>query len=435
MSWRRIALIALAGALAGCFNSFSPPRRNNVVVVSLDTLRADHLSTYGYGRPTSPHVDALAQAGVVFELAISQAASTLPSHRSLFQSRFASHTGADVPTLAEVLQRNGYGTAAFTGGGNVSARLGFARGFDTYREDGLRFVDIFPAFEAWLGRLQGAPFFAFLHSYDIHLPYDPPAPYDTMFLPDYEGPVTGKSTLEICRKLRRLFEQEYFRGDVPLTESDRRKIVALYDGAIRHVDGFIGRVVALLEERGLLEHTVLVLVSDHGEEFWDHGSVLHSHTLYQELVHVPLIWRLPGARFGGRRVPALVRNMDVAPTILDLLAISAPSTFQGRSLLSLMRGEAAPVVVGIAEMEKARMIIDPPWKLVLESGGERRLFHLAADPGEHRDLSGQEPARTAAMRLTLGKALASGMTEVRELAPEDADPALKERLRALGYVE
>jgi arylsulfatase A-like enzyme len=429
----RVALVALAAALAGC--SRPGPRRHNVVLVSLDTLRADHVGAYGYSRPTSPHIDALARAGVVFDLAISQAVSTHPSHRSLFQSRYASHTGDNFPMLAEVLRGRGYRTAAFTGGGNVSARLGFARGFEIYREDGTRFVETFPAFEAWLAQQRDAPFFAFLHTYDVHLPYDPPAPYDTMFLPDYKGPVTGKETLTICRKLRHLLEYEHFEGEVPLTDGDRRKVVALYDGAIRYLDGFIGRLVALLEQRRLLDHTVLVLLSDHGEEFWDHGSVLHSHTLYQELLHVPLIWRLPGGQFAGRRVPALIRNMDVAPTILDLVGISPQPTFQGRSLFPLMRGDATAAMSGIAEMQTARTLLDPPWKLVLEDGDQARLFHLTADPGEHRDLAKQEPARTAAMRLALGKALASGTAEVRELVPGTTDEALKERLRALGYVE
>ncbi|MGY8804928.1 MAG: sulfatase-like hydrolase/transferase, partial [bacterium] len=197
----------------------------NLVMIGLDTLRADHVGLYGYERPTTPNLDRFAEASVVFERTYSQASSTRPSHQSMFQSRPPSAAAANYLALAEVLLENGFRTAAFTGGGNISSRLGFARGFERYEERDTGLAGTLPMAAAWLREHRDERFFLFLHTYDIHLPYDPPEPYASMFSENYEGVVTGAETRSLLRRVRELdgFEGKSF----DLETNDRERVVAL----------------------------------------------------------------------------------------------------------------------------------------------------------------------------------------------------------------
>jgi arylsulfatase A-like enzyme len=433
----RVLLVAVPALGALACETGPPPPLRSVILISLDTLRADHLGAYGYSRPTSPRLDAFAAEGVVFERAIAQASSTRPSHRSLFQSRPASATTRDGPALAESLSLAGVRTAAFTGGGIVSARLGFERGFETWEEGSGGLAWALPRVEAWLRAHQGERFFLFLHTYDIHLPYDPPAPFDSMFLPDYRGVVRGKDTRNLLRRVRGLRVRGFDDSDAKpvLTEADRRQIVALYDGGIRYADAHLGRLFDLLGSLDLWDETAVVVFSDHGEEFWDHGSVSHSHTLFQELIHVPLIFRAPA--LSPRRIPSVVPLLDIAPTLLDLLGLPIPVGFTGRSLLPLMTGVETQARAFPAEQRALKAWIDPPWKLVIdEDGGEPLLFHLTDDPQERQSRTREEPERVAALQARLREALPEvGTDGVFELEPGEKSPELLERLRQLGYVE
>ena len=421
----------------GCRSEVSPPR--SVILISLDTLRADHLGAYGYARPTSPNLDALAASGVVFEMALAQASSTLPSHRSLFRSRLPSRAEAPTPTLAEVVAQNGLTTAAFTGGGNVSAAFGFDRGFETYVDDPRGFGESFDDIEIWIRTHAQDSFMLFLHTYDIHLPYDPPAPYRDQFGGDYDGPINGRRTLDALRR-ERGFKGYRNQGSEPeLAEADRARIIDLYDGGILYTDTFIERLRLLLRELDLLDETALVVFSDHGEEFWEHGSVLHSHTLYQELIHVPLIFSFPGHWAAGERIETPVQLLDVAPTVLDLLRIPIPKTFEGRSLLGLIRGEEAEPRGIASEIRNLSSRVEYPWKLIEEQRGEitvRALFNLETDPFETRDVLKE--------RRDVGERMSAGLNgEVQDGANafvpsvdfEGVEPALREQLEALGYVE
>jgi len=379
-------------------------------------------------------IDALAAGSVVFERAISQASSTLPSHRALFQSRLASRTRQGAPTLAEALRAAGFRTAAFTGGGNVSARFGFGRGFEVYDEDRGGLAASLPKARRWLREHADEPFFLFLHSYDIHLPYDPPPPFDAMFGGDYRGPVDGRSTRPLLRGVRRL-EGGSPEGAARLTAADRARIVDLYDGGIRYTDGLVAHVLGLVEALGIAGSTTVVLYSDHGEELWDHASVIHSHSVYDELVHVPLIWRIPG--LAPRRVTQQVRLIDVAPTLLEVLGVSQPPSFEGHSLVALMSGEAGaggdrPAV---SEMNRSSSLTVWPWKLVVEPPATR-LFDLAADPGEQSDLASREPARVRELAQALERAIGSERARpVEATEPDGLDAEMTRRLRELGYLD
>ena len=410
----------------------------NVVLISLDTLSADHLGLYGYAQDTSPVLDRFADGAVVFGRAIAQSNSTLSSHRSLFQSKYPSVALRDSTMLAEILAEAGYRTAGFTGGGNVAATFGFGRGFEVYEEHDGGLKESLPQVQRWLDEVAGAPFFLFLHTYEIHLPYDAPAPFDKMFYPEYDGKVTGANSREILRRVRGLDESEKTKPQDPLTAADRRKIVALYDGGIRSVDQQLAGLFADLEKRKLLDDSLVIVLSDHGEEFWDHGSVIHSHTLFQELVRVPLLMRFPAGAHGGTRVLSTAMLLDVSPTILDIVGLPVSPSFTGRSMLPAIRGSDSSHRKVLSEGEMMRSWINYPWKLIV-SPRERssKLFNLEDDPAERQNLHRARPERVKAMNEELGAAVStkSDLSRVKELEDGDIDEELKERLRALGYID
>ena len=412
-------------------------RPPNLLVISLDTLRSDHLGLYGYSRPTSPHLDAFGEESVVFERAVSQSASTTPSHRALFQSRPASSYQREGTMLAEVLSGHGYATAAWTGGGNIAARLGFGKGFDHYVEDDGGLAGSLSAVRVWLEQQREGPFFLFLHSYDIHLPYDPPPPHDDLFFPEYRGSLSGSETRDLLRRVRKAGQYKDLAEPPDVSEEDRRRIVALYDGGIHYTDQLVGRFLAELRELGLDQNTHVVVLSDHGEEFWDHGSVTHSHTVYEELVRVPLIWRFPDRRHAGRRIDSLVRMMDVAPTALEALGLAIPAEFQGRSLIALIEGQADEPRAAVSEMGRLRAWTEGAWKMIVDqSDGSESLFHLEDDPAEQKDLHRVHPEIAARLRQNLLRSRRGGDGgTVREMEPGIEDSDLRERLRALGYID
>ncbi len=466
---RRAALAFLVGAtgVLACARGRESPAPS-FLLVSLDPVRADHLGAYGSPRGTSPHFDRLARRGTLFAECMAQATATLPSHRSLFRSRAASRSRAETPMLAEILREAGYATCGLTGGGNIAGSLGFSEGFDAWEEDrgGLAWAN--PAFARWLDAEARAKFFAFVHTYDAHIPYDPPRALAEYFDPGYEGVVTGAVTRPLARAIRGL--DDYPGGTPALGDADRRRLVALYDGAIRNADDLFGGLLRELESRELLEETAIVVFSDHGEEFWDHGSLLHSHTVHRELVHVPLVIVPSAARGGGRKAvrstpaPAaetagsipggVVRLLDVSPTILALAALPAEPSHEGESLAPFLGGRAAKRIdrAAIMEMSGDKAILEYPWKLIVEKEGARaRLYDVAADPAEAHDLAAgagashgprptpdrPHPAAADSIAAALARKLAANVAaeSVDELSHEAMSPEQHERLKALGYVD
>ncbi len=439
----RTALLALLVAASACGRPADdlPTGRPNIILISLDTLRADHLSLYGYERRTSPHLENIARDSIVFERAIAQSSSTTPSHRSLFQSRVPSQTSKRMPVLAEILGNEGFATAAFTGGGNVSAKFGFGRGFDVYFEASkgqVSFPEVYPEFERWLRDSRERPFFVFLHSYDIHHPYTAPPPYELLFCDGIESEIDGRESGVILNKLRRAQNQRDFTGEVVLTDMDKERIIALYDGGIAHADSYLRRIRTLLEELRTWDNTILIILSDHGEEFWEHGSVLHSHTLYQELLAVPLLIRLPGGRFGGQRIAPSVRLLDVAPTLLDLLDIPKSAGHQGTSLMTVMSKQpTTEPPIAVSEIASFRSVLQWPWKVITDrKTGAMQLYHLDQDPLEQQDLDRENHEATVEIyrQLTRGQPVDEGrFVDVLDELPDD--PQLVEQLRALGYID
>ena len=402
---------------ASCAWRPAPPRARHVVVITLDTTRADYLSAYGSARVTTPNLDRLAQEGTVFEQAMSVAPLTLTAHTSLFTGLLPPHhgvrdnggdpLGSGHATLAELLRARGFHTAAFVGSAVLQSTRGLARGFDVYR-DGItedpwqRRRVRRPANEVvddaveWLAGQNGSPFFMWVHLYDAHAPYDVPEPYRALYA-----------------------------GDP-------------YAGEIAFADAQVGRVFDALDQRRLWEDTTIVVAADHGESFGNHGERGHGIFVYQDVIHVPLIVRAPGIR--PRRAASVTSLVDVMPTVLDLVGAPAQSV-DGASLVPLLTGAARtldrdayaesmyPARFGWSPLRALR---DGRFKLIEAPRPE--LYDLEADPSEQENLYARRPALAAAMTGRLS-AIGGGAPLI-QAAPtgSPASTDVRERLAALGYV-
>jgi arylsulfatase A-like enzyme len=413
------ALIAISLVL-GCGESKPRP---NVILIGVDTLRRDHLGCYGYGRATSPNIDDLARRGSLFEHAVASSPWTLPSFATVFTSLYPSQHGAKgtmspmgktFPTLASVLRDNGYTTGATVNAPFLKDSYGVARGFDFYDmaspEDRVADGTTDDAL-GWIDTNGEEPFLLFVHYFDPHLPYSPPAPYDTLFCPHYSGTVPNPydpTSLPLIR-------DRGFKQLESLSPEDWNRIESLYDGEIAFADASIGALLEGLDQRGLLENTLIVFMSDHGEEFFEHYGFEHGHTLYEELIKIPLMFSLPGTVPEDRSITRQVRLVDVMPTILDMLDIPVPTGAEGVSLLPLMAGSgevprarvaALPPEIAFSEAllygQEQKSLSAYPWKLIYNLVTEEAsLYNLAEDAAEHENLSGQAVPTQAILEKTL----------------------------------
>ncbi len=425
--------------------------RPNVVWISLDTLRADHLGSYGYERPTSPNLDAFAARGLRFQWAISQAPWTRPSHRSMLTGVYpASRGGLDSPMIGEVLYRAGYQTFAVTGGGQVDSTLGFDRGFEVYRVDDwihepARIVE-------WTReRSAGAerPYFLFLHCYETHEPYT-----HTRFAEGMpSGRLTGEFSKEIWNRLRKRFSDE-----------EMRYAKALYDGDIAYTDSKLGQFFAELERTGLLADSIVIVTSDHGEQFWESGSWGHGQNLHDHQIHVPLLVFLPEAVRNDlarssrekKKGPPLTQGaiedqvelIDLYPTLLELLGVELEGPVNGRSLVSLLEGqgslpprEAFAEHTNVKEHEQKalrtprfKFIVSIPRKSSDATGESYEIYDLKRDPAEQQNLAPGLPDRVSGLRARIGRIMDGTDLALEEEVPAEIDDDLRNQLKALGYI-
>ena len=416
----------------------------NVVFVLIDTLRADHLSSYGYERATSPVLDAIARSGVRFSSVQSQASWTKASMASMWTGAYPVRTGIlrykqalpdTVKTPAEILRSAGFRTAGIWRNGWIANNFGFSQGFDVYyrpapsrmpekftrRNPSARpligtDVDITESATEFLRTYGRERFFLYLHYMDVH-----------QYLYDQDSAIFGPEYLDA------------------------------YDNAIRWTDSNIGKLVELLAAHEVLDRTLLVVAADHGEEFMEHGREGHARGLYREVTAVPLIMRLPGKLPAGIVVEPLVQNVDIWPTLLDLLGLPPLPDAQGRSLLPLIRaaaGESTDDARAIAERpafaqmdrtwgrEKAESqplvaVTEGRYRLIhpVTPPGQDELFDWQADPREQRNLATEDPERVAAMTKLVVTYLASSASSWGAPQEVEIDEMRLEQLRALGYVD
>lgn len=458
------------------------PGPPNLIMVSLDTVRADRLGCYGYETEygnTTPNLDKFAESAILFEDANSTAPETVSAHMSLFTGLlpyahgifqvYEPYTLSDkIPTLAELLAKQHYATAAFTEGGGMHYTVGFDRGFDRYSigktatERPQKLVEgTFRDATAWLRANADRRFFLLVHSYEAHTPYDPPAPYDTMFYPDYEGPVKPPLSAESVENL-------VIREQIEYGDDGCRRIESLYDGALCYLDEHVGRFIEEIERLDLVDETIIIFFSDHGEDFFDHFSMAsHGHSLYEEMVHVPLIVKIPGVE-GPMRIDEPVSLLDVMPTILDRCGIPLPPVQQGVSLMPLLRGGKLPerpifyedptgiprrgVRSGVIKrifspgiqknsildlIERfAHVIKLDRFEGILE---ELEVYHLGEDPEERRNLvAGDRPDRPEpylkAIREEQDRRNLKIANDLPRMKGSKASAMDMQRLKDLGYV-
>jgi arylsulfatase A-like enzyme/tetratricopeptide (TPR) repeat protein len=403
-------------------------RKPNVILVTMDTTRADHLACYGYRDIRTPTLDALAGRGVLFEQAATATPLTLPSHCTIMTGMYPTYHGVRVngntalsdeqTTAAEVFAGQGYRTGAFIAAFVLDGRWGLKQGFEHYDDqfDLMKYKhldlgevqrpgnEVMDAALAWLEEKKSEPFFAWIHLYDPHVPYAPPQPYAS----EYGG-----------------------RGPA-----------GLYDGEIAFMDSQIGRCVAWLERNGLDKSTVMVLVADHGEGLGSHGEGTHGYFVYDYALHVPFIAVTPFAALQGRRVASEVGTVDVFPTLLALAGLAPPLKVQGRSLLPLMfhpgrrddvpaYGEAmaSNIQFGWSPIHALRT---PGWKYIDVPRAE--LYDLVRDPDEQANVLASHPEVARRMKAELDRIMAETSVGAPKPQAANLDKETMERLSALGYV-
>lgn len=426
--------------LAGCTNNDQGNKCTdcNVILISIDTLRSDHLGCYGYRKNTTPNIDIFSKESVVFKENISQAPSTEPSHASMFTSLIPSHHGAfislkqsistDVKTMAEILHENKYTTASFNGGGQVSSEFGFNRGFDTYvsntEDTNERFITQVNQSIAWLDKNNADKFFLFLHTYEPHAPYIPIPENLALFETDYAGklPINiSQSHLELINTKKLMIDQ-----------ADKEHIINAYDAEVRSADDSFGKLIEYLKKIGKYNNTMIIFTSDHGEEFGEHGMMgLHSHELFDEQLKVPLIIKFPNSSVESKIINVQTRNIDILPTVLEVLNIPALDCFEGENLLNILQGRGG-ALFAISEQDTADT--RPPssirtleWKL-----NKGKLYNLINDPLETKDVSKENTEIMAGLQSQLDKTITN---KENKQSKAKIDKKTIKQLKGLGYLK
>lgn len=462
-----LLLLALCGLQCG--RAATSPQ--NVIFIFVDTLRADHLGSYGYPRDTSPQLDRLAAEGVVFENAISQASWTLPSFMSLFTSHYMVNMHdrygkrklpKTLPVLTEYFRDAGYATGGFVDINYLHAKYGFERGFDVHVEQSREGTEslIAQALD-WIQTESERPHFVFLHTYDVHGPYRSPPPFNTQFVTPavLEEPPRDEA-IPLSRPshvFNRIPSYQYAEGHRNLLY-----YVAQYDGAIAYVDSLLGGFFDELKRLGLYDDALILVSSDHGESLTENDYFLDHGILTDPVIKVPLIVRFPGGQHAGLRVSGQVQLIDIYPTCLELLDLEPAVPINGHSLLPVIRGErgsTAPRAYFFDGIMDQWGIRSEDWKYVRKIPGSREdqvwktcpdsdlndrgavveeLFDLRSDPGERLNQIESQPDE-AAVHSHLLDAFLTRENELRRLLVienEDVvlDEETKQKLRALGYV-
>jgi arylsulfatase A-like enzyme len=436
-----------------------PGEVRNVVVLLIDTLRASKLRAYDpSSRVRTPELDEIVAHGTLFERAQSQENWTKPSVASVLTglTPMTHGTKTDAARLpesadmvSEAFDAAGFHTGSFIANGYVSDRFGFDQGWDHYtnmiRESrSTEAEDVFREAGDWIEAHHDQRFFAYIQTIDPHVPYDPPAEYLAMYddRPDYAGIVAPRRTHELLEGAKRN------PPTVTFDASDVRRLEGLHDGEITYHDHFFGAFLERLEQMGVLNDTLVVITSDHGEEFHDHNSWGHGHSVYQELLHVPLIFWRPGTVPENRRVAYPVSTLNISQTILDLANVTGLPHAEGRSLEGeIVRGElpAFPMVTFSDMLDDRRVIRARNWKMIL-NGANTKLFDLEHDPGERTEITDmtRHPIAARYLRILLGQYLGAtdrghwwqasqGASEALEADAPEIDAETAAMLRALGY--
>jgi len=441
--------------------------------LSIDTLREDGLSCYGNPRKTSPYIDALSNDSLLFRNVLSQSSWTLPSHMTMITSLHPSSHGCTTShvwtgdierldeywvTLPEILRQSGYKTAAFTDGPLLGPVFNFDQGFEVCDDSGGGIISVAQKAIEWMNNLSGdIPFFLFLHCYDVHN-YMPPEKHEDMFVKDYNGKL-----LKYRKKGKVLPQRITANAFYTLSDSDVSYVRALYDAEIFNVDTEFGKILDYLKSKNLYEDAIIIVTSDHGEEFWEHGGTGHGWSLHQHQLKVPLIWKSPFFPDKGKEILMQVGLIDIYPTLLEGLEIPIPFEAQGLSLMPFLKGRNYPKRTFLAEASHLKnqkcLIRDrysylyntyPPigesvfdlkrfiyvWRAVFQRrGGE--LFDLVVDKDERNNIIHlkQEEADDMKKEMLENVNLYLGVRLSMKIRKNRMDDKTREELRSLGYIK
>ena len=452
-------LVALAAVVvAWWFSSRPGAPQPSVFVFMLDTVRRDAFGCYGHPASPTPHIDALAAEGVRFDQAVSTSGWTLPAIASFMTGTWPTIHGAvgrgvtltpireEVPTAAEVLRDNGFATVGIANAAFVSPMVGMDRGFDvfdhrySYNWDMRRAAETIDTAIDELRRRRSSAGFYFIHLFDPHLDYKPPTEYALRYTGgrlDPPLPITLETVLGL---------HSGENGEDPPLPADADYVRGVYQGEVSFVDSQIGRFIDELVSLGLYEEATIIVTADHGEEFWDHDGFEHGHTLYDELILIPLIIKFPASmELTGRVVTPQVRLLDVMPTVFENLNVSSPESFVGQSLMPVIRGESRADRNALSEstLYGAPLIAfrGPNYKFIMEltedGEGNGELYDWRADPHEKRELSEELPEKAAELRQELVRTYRELLIEASEMSetrPVDLGPKRIDQLRSLGYI-
>ncbi|MCU0663111.1 MAG: sulfatase, partial [Myxococcota bacterium] len=461
----RIALSDLSLRSAPPKIEASSRKAKNAIVLLIDTLRADRLSAYGKTRVKSPVFDKLAGESTVFDNCQAVSNWTKPScatvltgmHPDSHKTRgHASVLGKSVKMASDIYRGAGFATGAFIANGYLATEFGFNRGWNQYvnfiRENkNSQAESVFKTALEFIAANKDKPFFTYIQTIDPHVPYDPPDEdlkiYDAN---PYEGPVANRSTGNLLENIK--------RGRVTMQPRDKQRLIALYDGEVTYHDRHLGHFLDALSKLGVLDDTVILITADHGEEFFEHDSVGHGHTLYQELIHVPLALRAPGIVPAGKRIETPVSLTDVLPTVLEATGVEVPKHVEGRSLIQEAQGEVpSPFQASFSSFFSEADDRNLQWaalkggfKLRMKGPASTYLHNLAQDPREKDDVDTLYPIALRALRILHGQFVGApdklawlsdqigaqvvGGNKAEEEKAEVPDD-LKAQLKALGYMQ
>lgn len=477
-----LAILAAAVGAGGVLRlaMLAPDEAPNVILVSIDSLRPDHLGCYGYERDTSPNIDRLAREGALFETVVSSTSWTSPAHAALFtalpdrvhgcvdDARWLDGTRH---TIAEALREVGYQTVGFFSGPYLHPSFGLSQGFDRYQDCTSYSAEFIRSLKTgkvtnlmgflrqelqrrahedvtnpivlrevmkWLDSEPEGPFFLFIHMWDVHFDYVPPPPYDTKFDPGYAGPVDGRNVPDLATRPR------------DWTQADEEHLEALYDGEIAWTDETLGEILTELDARGLADRSIVAVTADHGEAFYEHGQHGHRWTLFDEEIRIPLVVRYPPAIEAGLRVTEPVHIIDVAPTLLELAGVRPLRDAVGRSLAPLLRSGSAlreswPEQPAVSELEfPARRT----HLFALRTKASKRIydlenlrmqtFDLVEDPLEQSPISREGIDEPGGPYEDATKRLLEASKRLPTPGERDTPPISKmteEQLRRLGYID
>lgn len=419
----------------------------NVVIMLLDAGGAKHFSSYGYPEPTTPNADAVGRDGIKFDNAYCQAVYTLASTASLMSGQLPIHhriiytknrLSSDIFTMAESFRSAGYSTGTFLANGNASDIFGMAQGFQEiadvfrYRDYTGWGQDITNAFEKWLPEAANKRFFAYLHYREPHAPYNPPEQWKFKFVdPNYKGNIID--SYEVRKQIN--------YGQLQASQGDKDFIQAMYDANLNYGDYQIGQVVQRLKQLGIYDQTIVIIIADHGEAFWEHGYQGHNSQLYQESIHIPMLIKLARGSQIAKTSPSFVRTIDIYPTLIDLLGFSRKGMrVDGRSFVPYFVSAPADDrdVVSQVIMERQYAFMEGSYKYMVDLNSHvEELYNLKADPGEKKNLVNIEPVRAGYYQSQLFDLLASKKNVgayFQNAEKATIDEATKENIEALGYV-